>query len=188
VADYPTISDSQEVQAFYERMRDEGTSHSLAEVFATQQSPGIAGTDSNFFAGLHSGNHLDRWPGPVRRAYLAKAKAAGVDISGCVYLPSLARFPGDPLAWVRGRGDVKKLCEQQNLTSHGAVEHQADESRIAETAAKRSVPIAPDIVERELAKELTKHPEKKLKVQETREEVADRIMPSWKKNSALKVV
>ena len=188
---FPTVSDSFAVQAFYEQMRRDGQSHAFAEMAALQQPPGSMGTDSAFWSGgLNSGTHMDHWPWPVRNFYLKKARQHGVDTAGKIYKPSLARFPGDPEAWISGRGDITKLAEKYNLDVSGAVEHRCDESLMQELVEKKNppVPIAKDIVDREVFKECVKNPEKALDLEETRAEVADRLTPHHKKSNALKVI
>ena len=116
----PEVSDRLTVQALYVAMRLAGESHMLAEMFALSQPPQIR-TDNTFMEGHCNGNQFEDKPW-LGDWYAAQAKEAGVDITGAVYLSGMARFPGDPEAWVRGRGDVQRLCEERGWGCQGAVQ------------------------------------------------------------------
>src|ERR1700730_5171261 len=87
----PLISEIPAVQAHYEKCVLEGTSHSLAEMFAWQQPPGCM-TDNVF----NEGRNGDQWgPGQawIGDKYAQAAKDAGVSITGATYLHGLAAYP-----------------------------------------------------------------------------------------------
>src|SRR5258708_4634056 len=132
-------------QVRYERMRADGLSHNLAEMFALQRPPSIAGTDSIFMEGRCNGSQFDGQEA-IGDLYKAEATAAGVDTTGKVYLSSLADHPGDPRAWVSGRGDVQRVCEERGYGCTGAVKVKGRE---AEPVA--DVPVAADIVDEKVA-------------------------------------
>lgn len=112
-----------EQQIAYDQMILEGVSPSLAEMFALQKAPGIQ-TDSTFFAGHCNGNQFEKTP--QQGEYLKEVAAkAGVDVTGKVYMSSLAEFPSDPRAWVSTRGEIKQICEERGWSVSGGVNHKS---------------------------------------------------------------
>ena len=168
-----------DVQREYERMRADGLSHNLAEMFALQAPPQIAGTDNIFLEGHCNGSQFDGQE-YVGELYKAEARAAGVDITGKVYLGGLARYPGDPEAWVSGRGDVKRICEQRGWGCDGAVKVKA----ALPEREPESVGLADDIVDSKVVDILEHVPERerpRVDVQDLREQVKDKMTPKWTK-------
>jgi hypothetical protein len=173
------ISRQEAVQLEYIALRAEGLSHNLAEMFALQAPPQIAGTDAIFLQGHDRGN---QWEGQeyVGDMYKAEARAAGVDVTGKVYLGGLARYPGDPEAWVSGRGDVKRVCEQRGWGCTGAVKVKAAEP----LGPPETVALADDIVDDKVAEIMGHVPEKErphVDVHDLREQVKDTMTPNWNK-------
>lgn len=111
--DWPTISDVPAIQTHYERCREEGTSHMLAEMFAFQ-SPPAADSDREFMFGHVNGNQFEKET-QNGDAYARIAKKHGVSTTGKVYMRGLARFPGDPQAWISGKGDVIRIAEKEGF-------------------------------------------------------------------------
>lgn len=138
---YPVVSTDPEVQQFYVTCRESGTAHNLAEMFALCQAPSVM-TDAVFLEGRHSGSQFEKSPA-VGDFYKRVAEQAGQDITGKTYVSGLARYPGDPEAWVSSRGDVRRVCEQRGWGCTGAVEVPV--SKIAETGGPYRV--ADDLVE-----------------------------------------
>jgi hypothetical protein len=148
----PIISSNQDVQMRYEQMRLAGESHNLAEIFATKRFCGVK-SDSIFNEGRFSGSSLDHCP--AHEKWLrAQAEAAGVSTTGKYYLAGLADFPGDPTAWVDGRGDILRVCEAKGMSiKDGFLSYRAPESEPVP-----DVQIADDIVEREVNRTLAECP------------------------------
>ena len=140
---FPTVSDDPDVQATYLAMRRRGESHNLAEMLALQAVPHLV-TDSAFLAGHANGSQFEKTP-YLGDAYRRRALASGQDVKGKVYLSGLAEYPGDPRAWVSGRGDVQKLCEERGWGCRGSVNVKRDAS--AEPGP--AVDVADDILERQ---------------------------------------
>lgn len=110
--------DRSEVLHFVECI-NEGTSPTLAEMFASAQAP-CAVTDATFLAGHCNGSQFAGQEAEgdfIRRV----AESEGQSVKGKVYLGGLAKYPGDPKAWVDGRGDVKKVCEERGWNCEGSV-------------------------------------------------------------------
>lgn len=167
--------------ALYAQMRNRGESGKLADMVAMQQGPGL-NTDSVFFSGcqplydqFESQKHLDR--------HLANAKKHGFTPSkNAVYMPGLARFQGDPEAFVdhtQGRGYIKKLCERRGWACDGAVTVAKREPESDPLADKNCVPLAKDIIQRR-AKEMVKADPSlaRLNRQDLRQKIIDKHGPS----------
>lgn len=176
---YPIVSSNPQVQSFYEQLRRSGESHLLADMFAHRQPP-MSNSDREFLEGYANGNQFEgqdyqgNW-------YKKQAKRAGVDTTGKVYLSSLARYPGDPQAWVSGRGDVKDRIEKREGWSvTGSVNAQGP-PRDTENA---QVGVDPALVEEhaqnailsDLSGDLSRKP-----FEEVKEAVKDKIKPHWVK-------
>lgn len=137
---YPWVSRNPRVQLHYIDCRQKGTSHNLAEMFALGQAP-MANTDREFLEGRENGRQFEKNP-ELGDFYRREAEARGADVTGKVYLSGLAAFPGDPRAWVSGRGDVRRLCEDRGWGCEGSV--SVPVRNVAETGGKYEV--APELV------------------------------------------
>jgi hypothetical protein len=172
---FPVISEIEEIQSAYVVMRKAGESHNIAEILAMRITPGLRGTERMFFEGHCNGNQF-AMDSNAGKKFKRAAKRAGVDTTGAVYVGGLADYPGDPKAWVKDTSDIKRVLKERNWSARGAVNHKAHDE-----ALTGFVPIADDIVDRETAKEIAIDPGKKAKIKQVREEVKDRLTPSWKK-------
>ncbi len=178
VADYEIISKNPRIQADYEKMRSEGTSHKLAEMFALQRPP-RANDDTTWLASQSDaigGANLDGKPEMVQKAYTEPAKAAGVNIKGSVYVPGLAEFPGDPNAWVKNLSEVKSKVEKKGWGCDGAVNVKArnDGPPVAD------IDVAPDLVQSKAEQMIEANPDLKMSG-ELLEQAKDAIKPHWSK-------
>src|ERR1700676_3108092 len=116
---WPIISDNPHIQGWYVVCRMEGTSHALAEMFALRQPP-MSNTDREFLQGHVNGNQFEGQD-EIGDQFRKQAEAAGVNVQGKVYMGGLAAFPGDPEAWVGGRGDFQKVVEDRGWSCEGSV-------------------------------------------------------------------
>lgn len=143
--------------ALYVKLREEGQGHRWAEMISLQRGP-VLSTDDTFFQGVPrlyeqfgSQKNLDR--------HLKAAKAHGFTPSpNAIYMPGLARFQGDPEAWVTramGRSYIKKLCEKRGWACEGAVNVKARDPENDPLDQKNCVPLANDIVNR-IGKEMVR--------------------------------
>jgi hypothetical protein len=168
------VSDLPWVQAHYERCRAEGTGHRLAEMFAFAQPP-MSNTDREFMEGRCNGNQFESAP-DQGDYYASVAKQHGVNVKGKVYLSGLAAFPGDPRAWVDGRGDAQRLLEERGWASDGAVKVKA---AAAEGPPER-VTVADDLLDGAVMKELHHDPGlADMDPGELRHEIKQKIKPHW---------
>lgn len=175
---YPVISDDKNIQKFYVKCRKEGTSHSLAEMFALQQSPGISGTDSQFWAATgHLTNRFNDSPGgkAIGKYYKERAeKMAPGCTSGAVYMQGVSPEAGHPLGWVKNRSDVVRALKARGCDSEGIVNFKAAESQ----RDKVPVPLAPDIVKREVNARCARNPGADRRA--VAEQVLHEKTPHWK--------
>lgn len=172
--EYPEVSKHASSQAHYIAMRLDGASHRLAEMIALGKPP-MSDTDREFLAGHCNGNQFEgeEWVGDL---YQKQALAAGVDPKGKIYLSGLARFPGDPEAWVNGKSDAKRVCEQRGWGAEGAIKVTPRQ------AAPTQTTIAADLVDSEVNRILSTVPEPDrpyVDTEDLREQVIDRRQPHW---------
>lgn len=146
----------------------------LAEMFASGQPP-RAETDDTYRANAGNCNGAQFEHLPAAGDYYKKiARRAGVSTTGKTYLSALAKFPGDPRAWVSGKGDIKRVAEANGWGCEGAVRVKRKE-----TPPPKPVAVAEDIVRAEVKKELAKNPEQR--VEDVREKVIKKRKPHWVK-------
>lgn len=129
-AAYPKISDCQYTQAFYELMRERGESHMMAEMLANQKAPGSMGTDTTWAAG--AGTLDQQIPNKAQLEHTVKeAKRHGYTPNpNDYYMPTIARFIGDPLAFMsphEAHSHTKKVLESQGRGSTNFVKVKARE-------------------------------------------------------------
>jgi len=136
-------------------------------------------TDNTFMNDTANGKQFETNP-EQGDYYAAIAKKAGVSITGKKYMSNLCRdgYGGDPQAWVSGRGDVQRICEERGWGCTGDVVVKKREEM---EAPPPPVPISPRLVEREVRKRLAGQVVKPQEVMDMREKVADEMTPPWKK-------
>ena len=83
-------------QVDYDRMRAKGVGRNLAYIMASQTAPGMDRTD-------------ERWRGSDDRREHGNRAPRGK------YQPGIARYPGDPAAFVQSRGEARDRAEQFGL-------------------------------------------------------------------------
>jgi hypothetical protein len=113
---------------FYDQCIRNGCTPKFAEMLTLQQPPGVK-TDSTYLANsqsvasvVNNGTYQERVL--MRRTIEAAAKHGHRPNKNDVYEPQLARFPGDPLAFVPSdspRHHIQKVCEEQSKECSGAV-------------------------------------------------------------------
>jgi len=121
---YPRISSNIEVQTYYEWLRGKGESHNMSEMLAFGQPP-RARTDREFFEGIGTLEKQFSYDGKMHEGVVKLAMKHGYKPNNNdVYLSSLARFVGDPEAFVSptgGRGQIQETCERRGWECHGTV-------------------------------------------------------------------
>ena len=152
---YEEVSSDREIQARYVRMRESGESHNMAEMLACRAFPNLR-TDVAFWMGRVNGNQFEDTPG-LGNTYRQVAESRGQSTTGKYYQSGLARFPGDPEAWVTGRGDVERVLRSRGWGCEGIVNITAEDR-----PPIPDIPIAQDIVDREVEEIMAKDPGWKL--------------------------
>lgn len=148
----------------------------LSDMLEQRRGPMVR-TDSTFLAGHCNGSQFEQEPW-VGDYYRSIADAAGVDTTGKVYKGGLASFPGDPMAWVGGRGDVERVAREKGLKVEGDVtcdySQQIDE-------LPPDIDVAPDIVEQKVLQMMQDNPniEQERKAEDVFAEAKDAIKPPW---------
>jgi hypothetical protein len=132
---------TQDQFARYADMLGSGESHNMAFMLSCRQFPNVK-TDATFLKGLQTGDQFGDCAG-LGLGYKQITEEKGYNTAGKVYLSQLARYPGDPEAWVSGRGDVERVCRDRGYTCEGAVNYKP----LVEREATPALDIDPDIVE-----------------------------------------
>ena len=145
----------------------------MREVLDSRKMPSIR-TDAQFLA-----NHgtLDKqFEGDDRqlKAITDAAKKKGYNPNpNDTYIPSLARFTGDPLAFVPAgspKSHIKKVCEATDRACEGDVTVNRSSKPMPET-----VRLGEDLVQEEAAMRIMENPEEALKPKEQlRNEILDK--------------
>lgn len=132
-------------RALYCKLRRQKQTHQWALMIATQRGPRVM-TDAVFFeGGKRPADEMT--PGYLKMCLRNSAAHGFTPTSNHRYYASLARFPGDPQAWVNqsdGRGYIQKLCEQRGWACEGAVNLKAREPE--RDPVESAVPLAPDVI------------------------------------------
>lgn len=175
---FPEVSDDDLVQARYIAHRLDGDTHMMADMLAHQKPPGSR-TDREFLRGHCAGNQFEKtpWIGDI---YKRRAEAAGVDITGKVYYGTLAEYPGDPRAWITGRGDAQRLCEERGWGCEGAVNVKMREPANPPAEVAVAEDIVRDHVDRRLEC-MEPGDRQRADVGEIAHEVTEQLKPHWSK-------
>lgn len=123
---YETVSEIPEVQAAYERMREEGQSHNMAEMLALRQCPSL-NTDTRRMIG---------WSEPR-------------------FSEQLARYPGDPEAWVSHPDDYRRVLRERGWGCRGSINIKAADVEVPDD--NKPYEVADDIVEEEVGRIVEDH-------------------------------
>jgi hypothetical protein len=166
------LGDKEVSQAEFDATTDKAR---FDEMLEARRGPGLLGTDNQFFTGRWS----EDAPHPLYRQI---AEQQGVSTTGKVYQGQLARFPGDPRAWVSGIGDVKRICESEGWGVEGAgvnVPVSNKSNDVPDDDPHEYTP-APDLVQNEIDRRLSENPDA-VPADFPAEAVAESMKPSWAK-------
>ena len=145
----------------------------MKEVLESRKMPAIR-TDAQFLA--NHGTLEKQFQGDERQLEKVtdKAKSLGYNPSpNDTYIPTLARFPGDPLAFVppgSPKSHIRKVCEATDRACEGDV--NVERSR---KEPNNTVRLGEDLVQEEAAMRIAENPEEALKPKEKlRNEILDK--------------
>ena len=153
------VSQDFDIQVRYWEMRLNGQSHNMAEMLATRTFPGARGTDRAFMQGRYhqtGGGQFAHLPAGSVQEYMRKAEEAGVNPTGKWYSGGLARFPGDPRAWVDGLSDVKRVAEERGAEVSGAIDVRPPTDQ---EVVPRPYRVASDLVQARVAEAIADNPD-----------------------------
>ena len=157
--------------SLYFRSRRQGAAHRFAEMCACRRGPALM-TDSVYFQGMPK--LADQFASDTQmKKVLAIAKRYGYKPNANdIYNPSIARFQGDPEAFVPasgGRGYIRRLCEKRGWGCEGAVNVKARPAERDPIAQSKL--LGRDIVARYESEAIKKDPSWKKRRKELREKV-----------------
>lgn len=146
---YPVISENYAVQRHYEECRKAGSSHRLSEMLALRQGPSLQ-TDTRWLTGHCNGSQFADDPRTQQMGeyYRSVARARGVSTEGAIYKSQLARFPGDPEAWVRSKADCVKVAAKRGMTLEGGIKYKPPAS-VNDVPDEQPYRVADDIVDKQ---------------------------------------
>lgn len=173
---FPQVFDDRQTQSEYERLRASGESHNMAELIASRDFPGMM-TDNVFLEGRHNEFAGGPMAEAIGKEYKRVAEKHGQTTEGKVYMSGLAKFPGDPEAWVAGRSDVRKVLAKRGWSGDGAVKYKP---AVARDHAP-DIGLANDIVEGEVQDIIDKEPDAAPERAKIKEKVRAKRKPHWAK-------
>lgn len=165
--------------ALYVHSRNIGNSDTFAAMLAMRRSPGVD-TDDVFFSGIH---HLGHQMGDDQALNYVNAhiKVTGKKPpEGAMYMPGLARFQGDPQAFVSrsdGRTYIKRLIESRGGKCSRTMDVTWNEPE--SDPFDNCVPLADDIIESRARQMAATDPSiNQMDRRELRQQIIDRHGPS----------
>ena len=173
-------------QAISDQARANGCGHRLAEMLAVRRVH-IGTTDSKYLAGFgRLGDELG--PEHLRQVVTQAERHGYTPQASDVYLPNMARFAGDPEAFVspaEGRGKIERVAAKRGMVKEGrtglAFRHGPPEQDPYETAP----PLAEDIIRDRIRDVVAHNPDAaRLPVKKLRQHVIDKHGPSKGKRRA----
>lgn len=139
-------------KARWEKENQARFASNLAEMFEAQRGPFLM-TDSEFLKG---------------------------EETGYKYISQIADYPGDPKAYVSGRGDIQRICEERGWGCHGAVKCKVNDLG---REPPKGVDMDPKLVEEYADRMIEQDPGL---AEKPREEVKERVFekhaPHWSRS------
>lgn len=120
-------------------------------------------------AGTENGRQFEKTP-HIGEYYRKVAESKGQNTKGKKYLSQLADYPGDPRAWVDGRGDIQRLCEEKGWGCTGTVK-----TKRRDVEPSKGVDIAPELLEKYTREEVAKEGGERAVSPKRREEIREKV-------------
>lgn len=153
----------------YMAAKKAGESENMAVIIAMRTPPGTRYTERAFMEG-RAHNPFGSQSDLLNRVAIADANEAGISTAGKVFMGGLAdgRMFRDPMAWVSGYDDVKRVCAMRGRSCEGAVNYRAPDM-----PPTPDVPLAEDLIQEMALKECVENPDevRKMKKGDLREKV-----------------
>ena len=146
--------------------------------FTPGQPPAVV-TDAILWEGHCNGNQFADRP-ELGDHYKKQALRAGVNPKGKIYKKGLARFPGDPEAWISTRGDIQRLCDKYGHEADGIVTRKGRRQEAPE------IDVAPDLVQAE-AERVAEATGADV-TPELKEQIKEKRKPTWARKGKKKAV
>lgn len=171
----PEATDEDRQRHFRQLLRT-GMKARHARKLATGRFMGLGlKTDTTFMAGRDDGFNGDD---ETRKIAHRDARRMGMNVDSKVYMPSFAKYRGDPQACVSGESDVKRLCDEQGKTIEGSINHKGYVEPDEPSPDEAPYRVADDIVQNEANRIVEQHDgdvtpkERATLVEETRERLS----------------
>lgn len=164
----------------YRRMRKRGVSSSMAAMLALKRPAASPGGERGFQK--RSRERMNGYAPSHLENITDIAKKAGIDTAGKVYVGGLGKY-NDPRAWVSDTSDIRRVAEERGLEIDGAIKIKG-----REVPPPKQVPLAEDLVQKQMAKYVKADPKLAENVKrsskaraELRERVIEKHTPRRKK-------
>ncbi len=135
-------------------------------------------SDCTFMQGVGNGRQFEGQE-HVGDYYRGVTEGMGGTATGRKYLSGLARFPGDPEAWVDSRGDVERVLTKRGWGSEGTVSVKA---KPPENPVEAGPAMAPDLVTKYATEIAMRDPHPELvDMKDLKEQVVEKMAPKGKR-------
>lgn len=172
------IDDKEVTEEGYKALREAIEAERLAEMFESGQTPHCI-SDQTYMKGHTNGSQFEKCQ-HMGNYYRHEAQLHGGNTNGKRYISGLARFPGDPEAWVTGRDDIKRVIESRpGWSCQGAVDL---DGRANSPAPVERPEVADDLLDKYTVQVASGLPNpERIDLDDLREQVKDRIKPRKQK-------
>lgn len=149
----------------------------LAEMLSLGATPHCV-SDQTYMKGHANGSQFEKCR-HMGDYYRHEAEAHGGNTNGKRYVSGLARFPGDPEAWVTGRDDIRRVIESRpGWSCQGAVDI---DGHGGSPAPKEAVEVADDLLDKYTVQVASTLPNPdRIDLDDLRSQVKERIKPKSK--------
>lgn len=159
---------------FYWTMIADGQSPQMAHQLASRRAPTMGLVSERQFDSSHR-RDMNSMSENLRNRLLTVARSAGIDTHGKYYVSGLGKH-NDPRAWVSSASEVKRVCEERQMTADGpGIRHTAP----AIDVEPNRIPLAEDVVQERMGHYIAADPglaEKVKKSPSKRQELRERVI------------